>query len=179
MATLYTVEVRTVAFHDPKQAPGYGAWLPAATTGRRGYAVDLAALHEDAQRPNRWPEGAIYQARIREAPEPLDVVRERMERCAIVMHNGFAPAGWVEVQRDDETSDAEYNDEDAANDVCEVAGVPGTARRCARLMPRASLVPLGDDVDTGGWIVVVPATAAFKAGLIDEATMHVALSEGL
>ncbi len=92
-------------------------------------------------------------------------------RGCFIAQNGFAPPGWVEIQRDDEFSRFE-TDEDAALFIQGAAGVQGLAclyelvgrdeERPGRFI---ALDELGDARVNGAWIVVVPEIIARLAGV--------------
>lgn len=111
------------------------------------------------------------------APSPSRQKQPARVRGAIAMNNERAPLGWVEIQRDDERKMFE-TDEDAARAVVLAAGMPRTAKAHG-VGASADLadVDMFGDLDTlkdeygrelhpDEWIVVVPAVAAWRAGII-------------
>lgn len=81
---------------------------------------------------------------------------------ALVMNNGHAPRGYVEIQRDDDAHDIGSNfecDEDAAEAVVQYANLPGTVA-CWKT---GQWFPLDERPELSS--IVVPAVAAWRAGL--------------
>jgi hypothetical protein len=115
---------------------------------------------------------------------------------AAVFNNGSAPRGWVEIQRNDlldegpKTLEPLASDREAAALVARRAGMPGSAMlynlstgvfvqleerpgdsdgAAAEANPQvlSGVEQLADGTDGSWWISVVPARAAFEAGLIE------------
>lgn len=120
-----------------------------------------------------------YEARRKRYPKPGTKAAKRLAlRVAAVFENGYAPPGWVEIQRDDEVAAGglwglSVHDDDATELVCRAAGVP---RSCGVVLQDGSrgyaIYPLGGRVPPpvrGTYIHAVPVAVALLAGLITEA----------
>lgn len=112
----------------------------------------------------------------REGPWDVDVTLAIRGR-ADVYWNGSAPPGWVEIQREDTAErPTDFGDMEAAQAVCDAAGIP---RSCAMLW-RSSVGGMfsSDGAEPDADCIVVPAIVAWLAHLIDEEQLKDANQHG-
>jgi hypothetical protein len=101
----------------------------------------------------------------------------KLKKQLAVFSNGFAPPGWCEIQRLDETEDGSpclESDHEAGLVVSIDAGMPGT---CMLYSPVTKcMYPEGVETEEAT-VVIVPVDAAFRLKLIDRKEAKKALTE--